>query len=200
MFYAYYIEKIDEKGIVDTWEICSQKIKGQKSRYKKFKTYEEAKIWLDNGALYEKKVLDKSGLIKDAIYFDAGTGRGIGVEVRLTDINGKSLLNKIMPIDKINEHGNYLLSSGRTNNFGELTGLFIALKYAKKYNIKNICGDSDLVIKYWCKGHYNKDNLEKETVELIKKVSIMYGEYIGYGGKLHKVSGDINPSDLGFHK
>ncbi len=200
MFYAYYIEKDDEKGILESWDLCSQKIKGKKARYKKFKTQSEAKTWLDMGANYEKKVIDKSVLIKDAIYFDAGTGRGIGVEVRLTDIDGNSLLDKIMPKDMVNEFGNYLVASNRTNNFGELTGIFIALKYAKKYGIDKICGDSDLIIKYWSKGHCNKDNLDDDTVELINKVKVMYAEYEKNGGKLYKVSGDINPSDLGFHK
>lgn len=45
-----------------------------------------------------KKDLTKlySELEREAIYFDAGTGRGNGVEVRLTDFDGNSLLYKIM--------------------------------------------------------------------------------------------------------
>ena len=139
-------------------------------------------------------------LEKDGIYFDAGTGRGEGVEVRLTDYDGNSLLYEILEASKINKYGNYKLSDGRTNNFGELTGLFAALKYAKKNNIKVICGDSNLVIEYWSKGRYNSDGLEKDTVELIKKVTLLRTEFEKNGGIVKKISGDVNPADLGFHK
>ncbi len=50
-------------------------------RYKSFKSQSEAQNWLDNGAKYEDKNEIKANL-PDGIYFDAGTGRGIGVEVR----------------------------------------------------------------------------------------------------------------------
>lgn len=201
MFYACFLEENKESLILNSWEECQDKIKGKKARYKKFKTKEEAQNWLENGALYSKKIIsENNNLDKEAIYFDAGTGRGIGVEVRLTDFKGNSLLHKIMPKNKINQFGNYLLSQGRTNNFGELTGLFISLKYAKKYNTKIIYGDSNLVIEYWCHGHYNEKNLDEDTIDLILKVKNLYEEYTLSGGLLKKISGDINPSDLGFHK
>lgn len=74
------------------------------------------------------------------------------------------------------------------------------MKYAKEYNIKDICGDSNLVIKYWANGIYNKGNLDNDTIKLIEIVNKMYIEFKKNGGILHKISGDINPSDLGFHK
>ncbi|VWL85865.1 RNase H1/viroplasmin domain-containing protein [Oceanivirga miroungae] len=196
MVYALYLIDENKKYIFDNWLECSNNIKGKKARYKKFKNEMEAKKWLDEGANYETY----TKLDSDAIYFDAGTGRGIGVEVRVTNHLGASILNEIMPKEKINEFGNYLLAPNRTNNFGELCGLFIALKYAKKYKVKKIYGDSELVIKYWSKRIYNEKNLEKDTIKLIIQVSDMYSEFIQNGGELKKISGDINPSDLGFHK
>ena len=139
-------------------------------------------------------------LDKEGIYFDAGTGRGEGVEVRLTDYDGNSLLHEILDASKINGYGNYKLSEGRTNNFGELTGIFAALKYAKKNNIKVICGDSNLVIEFWSRGKYNSDGLEKDTIDLIKRVTSLRAEFEKNGGKVKKISGDVNPADLGFHK
>lgn len=127
----------------------------------------------------EKKNLTElySELERDAIYFDAGTGRGNGVEVRLTDFDGNSLLHKIMDKKIINEFGNYYVADTRTNNFGELVGIYTALVYAKKYDTKIICGDSSIVIEYWTKGRYNSSNLENDTVELIKKTTLMRNEF-----------------------
>ena len=202
--YAYYLLETGKTDIVDTWEECQAATKGKKARYKSFKDLEEATQWLINGAEYEKKqevnekLLEK--LDRDAIYFDAGTGRGEGVEVRVTDFDGNSLLYQIMPQKKINEYGNYNVASTRTNNFGELTGLFIALKIAAKYGKSIICGDSMLVIDYWSKGRFNANNLEMDTIELIKKVSKLREEFERENGKIKKISGDVNPADLGFHR
>ena len=183
----------------------SKKSKRKKARYKSFKSLLEAQEWLNSGANYEKKEkkdLTKlySELEREAIYFDAGTGRGNGVEVRLTDFDGNSLLYKIMNEKNINEFGNYYVADTRTNNFGELVGIYTAFVYAKKYGTKIICGDSSLVIEYWTKGRYNSSNLESDTVELIKKTALMRNEFEKRGGTVKKISGDVNPADLGFHK
>ena len=204
-FYAYFIIGTNENGILESWADCQKKVSGEKARYKSFKSLLEAQEWLNSGANYEKK--EKKNLIelhseleREAIYFDAGTGRGNGVEVRLTDFDGNSLLYKIMNKKNINEFGNYYVASTRTNNFGELVGIYTAFVYAKKYGTKIIYGDSSLVIEYWTKGRYNSSNLEKDTVELIKKTTLMRNEFEKRGGTVKKISGDVNPADLGFHK
>ena len=66
----------------------------------------------------------------------------------------------------INEFGNYYVADTRTNNFGELVGIYTALIYAKKYDTKIICGDSSIVIEYWTKGRYNSSNLENDTFQI----------------------------------
>ena len=202
--YAYYLLDSQESGIFYTWNECQQKVKGKKARYMSFKSEKEAQKWLESGAEYEKKEKKNESLFleldRNGIYFDAGTGRGEGVEVRLTDYDGNSLLHEILDASKINSYGNYKLSEGRTNNFGELTGIFAALKYAKKNNIKVICGDSNLVIEFWSRGKYNSDGLEKDTIDLIKRVTSLRAEFEKNGGKVKKISGDVNPADLGFHK
>ena len=204
-FYAYFIINTNENGILENWTDCQKKVSGKKARYKSFKSLLEAQEWLNSGANYEKKEkkdLTKlySELERKAIYFDAGTGRGNGVEVRLTDFDGNSLLYKIMNEKNINEFGNYYVANTRTNNFGELVGIYTAFVYAKKYGAKIICGDSSLVIEYWTKGRYNSSNLESDTVELIKKTALMRNEFEKRGGTVKKISGDVNPADLGFHK
>ena len=199
-YYAYYLVDGCKMGISDSWDECSEIVKGVKAKYKSFKSQKEAQEWLDLGANYEIKTTNKKELDKEAIYFDAGTGRGIGVEVRVTDYSGNSLLHKILSEEKISEHGNYVLKTGRTNNFGELVGVYAALRYALANEIKKIYGDSKLIIDFWSKGRYNKDNLESDTVELIKKVTVLRKEFEKSNGKIEYISGDYNPADLGFHK
>lgn len=209
--YAYCILGKDgdivKSGTIYTWDECQGMVKGKRARYKSFRSEKEANEWLKSGAEYESREKKEEKLLKmsaelerDAIYFDAGTGRGNGVEVRLTDFSGKSLLYRIMNSSKLNEFGNYYLSGGRTNNFGELTGLFAAIRYALKYNIHTICGDSALVIDYWSKGRYNRENLEEDTLDLIRKVTDMRKEFENRNGIIKKISGDVNPADIGFHK
>ena len=138
--------------------------------------------------------------MEEAIYFDAGTGRGIGVEARVTDKFGNSLLKEALPQEKVNEHGNYLCKDGLSNNFGELMGCYIALKIALEKNEKKIFGDSRLIIEYWSKGHGKLKELNEDTVKLITLVKKLRGKFEENGGELKHISGDYNPADLGFHK
>ncbi|MGF6905738.1 viroplasmin family protein [Fusobacterium sp. PH5-44] len=204
--YGYFL--IDEKksGIVDSWDKCQNATKGKKSRYKSFKTLAECNIWIENGCQYESKEVKEQKKIEiqnnmiDGIYFDAGTGRGIGVEVRVTDKHGNSLINEHYHSFPLNEYGNIFLGKERTNNFGELLGLSIALDFALKSDTKNIFGDSNLVIEYWSHGHFNKGSVNDDTIKLINYVVKRRKKYEVCGGKIAHISGDINPADLGFHK
>lgn len=198
-YYAYYIISSEVKGICDNWDECKNIVQGNKSRYKSFKTKEEALNWLNSGAEYIKKEDIKKNL-PDGIYFDAGTGRGIGVEVRVTFKDGNSILNKYLPENKINEFGNFLLPQGSTNNLGELVGIYCAIEIALKENIFNIYGDSSLVIDYWSKGFIKKDNVNPKTYDLALKVKSRREYFENIGGKITHISGDYNPADLGFHK
>lgn len=208
-FYAYYLTETNEKGITSFWSDCEKIIKGKSAKYKGFKTQQEASEWLSNGAKYEYNT-DKTSSkaykkvefteLKEGIYFDAGTGRGIGVEVRLTNEKGENLLPLIAPKEYINEFGNYLAPKGSTNNYGELFGCYTALKLALSEGVKEIFGDSKLILDYWSKGHAKINELPPATVKLIGEVSKLRAEYERSGGKLTHVSGDINPADLGFHR
>lgn len=200
-FYSYFLIDENRSGIVTKWEECKKLTDRKKARYKSFSTYEEAQQWLEDGGCYQEKKsinLYLKNSLKDGIYFDAGTGRGIGVEVRVTDKLGNSYFTKKSSKYNVNEFGNIVLKD-KTNNYGELLGLYFALHLAKRNNQKNIYGDSNLVIKYWSLGHYNS-TLETETIELIKIVSNLRKDFEALGGALTWISGDINPADLGFHK
>ena len=196
MFYAYILN--DKKGIVEDWESCKALVNGVSgAKFKKFKTLVEANVFINNGEIE----------LEDAIYFDAGTGRGRGVEVRVTDKNKNSLIpflkeNRKDIIDfflkkgwNINEFSNIELGNNYTNNFGELLGCYLALIIANIKGENKIFGDSNLVIAYWSKGICNID--DKETLKLIEVVSKLRNNF---NGKIEHISGDINPADLGFHK
>lgn len=202
-FYAYIIEKENIKNVVNTWSECQSFTKGKNARYKSFKTQDEAWNWLDNGGVYENKkeiLAEKKLSLEEGIYFDAGTGRGIGVEVRVTDRFGNSLLSKVLPKEMINSFNNYLAPEGSTNNYGELIGCYLALKLALKTNSFKIFGDSKLVIEYWINGFFNSQNLNEKTINLISKTKFLKDEFEKLGGEIIHISGDINPADLGFHK
>lgn len=197
-FYACFYVKDNSYKIFDNWLQCKKEIENNQCRYKSFKTYEEAKTWLENGATYlTKKLIEKT--LSDGIYFDAGTGRGIGVEVKVSFKDGISILKKYFPNENINEFGNLSLGFEKTNNFGELKALDMALDIAFKENILNIFGDSALIINYWSKDII-KNNINSETIELSKIVSCKRKNFEKIGGKISHISGDINPADLGFHK
>lgn len=198
-YYAYYIVSSGEKGICDNWDECKTVVQKEKSRYKSFKTENEAEEWLQSGAEYIKKDEVKKNL-PEGIYFDAGTGRGIGVEVRVVLKDGTPVLDRYLPKEKINDFGNYLAPKGATNNFGELAGIYFALEIAMKENIFNIYGDSSLVIDYWSKGFIKKNNVAENTYNLAMKVKIKRELFESRGGKISHISGDFNPADLGFHK
>jgi len=198
-FYACFYTQSNTGVITNNWDECKILTRGGDVRYKSFKSRKEAENWINTGGVYETKQMLQDKL-PQGIYFDAGTGRGIGTEVRVTDKYGKSILHHFLSQEKINEFDNYLTKPGSTNNFGELLGCYIALNIAIKSNEKKIYGDSKLIIEYWSKGYIKVKNLNTDTVELAKKVVKLRKEFEKLGGSIHHVSGDINPSDLGFHK
>lgn len=207
--YAFYLDD-SNYGIVETWDECKKIVEKTKYRYKSFTSKIEAENWIKEGAEYQKK--EKIPItLEDGIYFDAGTGRGNGVEVKISDKNGKNLIREIFEETKnydfisdkkfyINEFDNLQLDMSKTNNYGELIALFFAILYAKKNNINKIFGDSKLVIDFWSLGRYNKKNLNDETIALIYLTNKHRKEFESIGGKISYIPGDINPADLGFHK
>ena len=188
-YYAYSIG--NNNGIVDSWDECQRIVSGKSAKYKSFETKDQAERWLQMGADYSLK----NTASEDGVYFDAGTGLGMGVEISVTDKNGKSLLDERITLNERNNH----LVEGVTNNFGELLACKYALILAIEKGCKKIFGDSKLVIDYWSKGYIKKE-LPKETRELAKEVKELRYEFESNGGVFKHISGGSNPADLGFHK
>ena len=193
-YYAYLVN--GKKGITDNWPECQKIVSGMvNTKYKGFETKDEAERWLEAGADYSSKHTAS----KKGVYFDAGTGAGKGVEISVTDENGNSLLNTVMKAKDIDKKGNHLIVNNVTNNFGELLACKYALEIAIKKNIKNIFGDSKLILDYWSKGYIKKE-LPEETISLSNEVKKLRYLFEKEGGEMEHISGGSNPADLGFHR
>jgi len=194
-FYAYALPD-GRQGVVDNWPACETIVSGVKdARYKGFASLDEAKAWLAAGAKY-----GRNKALEPGIYFDAGTGRGDGVEVSVTDEKGNSLLDGILPVNQINRYGKHRLRGDVTNNHGELLACSFALQIALKTGVKKIFGDSKLILDHWSKGYIKSREAAPETVQLARSVVKLRKEFEDKGAKLEYVSGEDNPADLGFHK
>lgn len=208
-YYAYRLAN-GNKGICSSWAECEKIVSGRDARFKGFPSLDDAEDWLSGGAQYEireRKPRKERKELVPGIYFDAGTGRGNGVEISVTDLSGENLLHKVMPKAKINEFGKHHLGKSFTNNYGELMACEQALKLAIKNLTKKIhpeqsrriFGDSKLVIEYWSRGYIKRSELPAATVKLADKVAKLRKEFEALGGEVGRVSGDDNPADLGFH-
>ena len=197
-YYAYSVSSIGAQGITDDWEECKKIVSGKRdARYKGFKSRDEASEWLNAGARYEVKVKQ---VAVPGIYFDAGTGRGFGVEISVTDEHGRDLLARVIAKEFINEHGKHLLSTEKTNNYGELLACRYALELALQEGENHIFGDSKIIIDYWSKGKIKKEGIAPETRTLAFLVKKLRETFEAKGGHVERVSGDDNPADLGFHR
>lgn len=197
-YYVYVVPHEKKQGITDNWKECEKIVSGKPdARYRGFRTKNEAKAWLALGARYDVKRVKK---LEPGIYFDAGTGRGKGVEVNVTDASGKSLLHKVIPKKKLSRHATHVVGDAATNNYGELLGLSYALKIAEKDGIKKVFGDSKLVIDFWSKWRIKRNDVPPETARLAKEVAEERLKFERCGGSVRRISGADNPADLGFHR
>ncbi len=171
-------------------------VKGETgARFKGFSEKKEAQEWLKKGASYDSKKELEPG-----IYFDAGTGRGKGVEISVVDKSGNNLLGDVLHKKELNEFGKHLLKNGETNNYGELLACKFALEIALEKKVKKVFGDSKLVINYWSKGCVKEENFSREFFELIDSIMDLRKKFEKKGGAVIHISGKDNPADLGFHR
>jgi viroplasmin and RNaseH domain-containing protein len=197
-YYAYFVPGKNVKGVTADWKTCEKMVSGKPgARFRAFDNKKEAEQWLEHGARYEVKMVPKR---EPGIYFDAGTGRGNGVEISVTDEKGKNLLHKTLSKGDLNRFGKHRVENdSATNNYGELLALRYALEIARKEKIKKVFGDSKLVIEFWSQWRIKRKELPEETVELADEVSALREKFEESGGSVERISGDFNPADLGFH-
>ena len=195
--YAYFVPD-GARGVTDDWAKCERMVKGVPgARYKAFNAKADAEAWIADGAMYEARPRPK---LEPGVYFDAGTGRGAGVEISVTDEQGNNLLEKAIAKKELNRFGKHLLDDpAATNNYGELLALRYALTIAKKTKKKKVFGDSRLVIDYWSKWRIKRKELPPETVALAAEVAKLREAFEKAGGAVARIAGAHNPADLGFH-
>jgi ribonuclease HI len=207
-YYAYFVPTSGAKtasgvkqGVTDSWAACERFVSGKTgARFKAFDQRADAEAWLVRGAMYEARATQPRSRLAPGIYFDAGTGRGDGVEVSVTDEHGKNLLHKAIAPEALNTFGKHLLDADVTNNYGELLALRYAIEIAQATQVKKIFGDSKLVIDFWSQWRIKRKELPEGTVALADEVSRAREAFEKEGGTVERISGDINPADLGFHR
>ena len=196
-YYAYFVPGDGRQGVAEDWKRVEGIVSGTPgARYKAFDNKREAEAWLGLGARYEPKIKPR---LEAGVYFDAGTGRGEGVEVSVTDASGKNLLRKVLDKKSLNRFGKHKLGAAATNNYGELLALRYALQIAEKEDIKKVFGDSRLVIDFWSKWRVKRKEIPEATAHLADEVSRLREKFEKDGGSVERISGDHNPADLGFH-
>jgi ribonuclease HI len=143
-----------------SWDVCERKVRGRTARYRGFTTRAEALAWLEAGAPYQDREANKAEALRefpeDGVFFDAGTGSGRGVEVRVSDREGAPMIHLAGDPPRegtLTRDGNLLLGHGRTNNYGELLACRLAILIAEERGATQLFGDSQLVLDYWSKGH-----------------------------------------------
>ena len=133
-YYAYFIPPNGSTGVTNDWKKTEKLVIGKTgARFKAFDNKKDAELWLAHGARYEAKPAQYKKL-QAGIYFDAGTGRGEGVEISVTDEKGTNLLHKAIPRSELNTFGKHLIGSeSATNNYGEPSLRFaMGIEIAKK--------------------------------------------------------------------
>lgn len=201
IYYAIFFTKELKSLITFDLEMKKTLIKDKPNINRAFETIKEADEWLRSMEctyLEEMESLLKEG----TIFFDMGTGRGIGVEVRVSDYMGNSLLDSLPEYKELmNKYGNYNLENMDKTQYGELFGLYLALLIASENDFyKKIAGDNLNVIENLSKGEKISSKISSEEKELIDKVVVLREQFEARGGEIFYIKGDINPADLGFHK
>ena len=77
-------------------------------------------------------------------------------------------------------------------------GIFTATKLGSKH----LYGDSKLVLDYWSKGRVSKDKRadDPDLASLASLTKKARARFEKDGGTLGRISGGLNPADLGYHR
>ena len=150
--------------------------------------------WINycKNSIYKQDDIDKLKE-NEYIFCDAGT-KNKRLEVRVTDNNSNSFVNKICNNNVV--QGNYVLDEQQNYsvNYAELLGIFFSLLYCKQNkHINFIFSDSSLCVFFWLCGIY-KSNINKYTKDLIQKTRKLLNEISNV--KVSYISRTLNKSDI----
>lgn len=188
MYYAVLLDN-GQKKIYHVYReiIC---IKPRILSFKKFKIWSMANDWL-------KHIHVCNGMqiwyCKGSIFTDSGKGWH-PLMINIVDHTGRTIKFK----DHKYENDYIILKEDRSNNFGELYALFLALTFCKHHTyVKRIYTDSWIVAHFWIFGHHN--TLPLSTKHVILKTINLFNDFIKRKGKIILIKSQDNLADLGFH-
>jgi hypothetical protein len=203
--YAFHTET--EEGVTASWDECERIVRGRRARYRGFASRAEALAWLEAGAIYEDRALEKREALEayppDSVFFDSGTGPGRGTEIRLSDRDGVPLVH-LSDYDEgmLVPEGNIVIGRLRTNNYGELLACLLAIQAATRLGSRHVLGDSRLVVEYWSLGRVSraKRATDPDLAALARRTAAARRRFESLGGSVGLVPGRLNPADLGYHR
>lgn len=213
----FYVVKTSEGAKV--YDSCEKARAAYEHRsnaiWKGFATREEALTWIGDNATSKTTskatratpraksaaASAKSRRAANAVYCDSGNSLQTGrpTEIRVTNGSGISLLALVLPANQLNERGNYLPGKGKSNNYGELKGLGLAIEVARIIGATQVCTDSETVYLHWSRDNV-KPKVDPETRALAHEVSEARRRFEAEGGSVIKIGGGENPADLGYHR
>lgn len=217
MFY-YAVRNGRNPGIYNTWDECNEQVSGFKGAiFKKFKSYEEARNYvnnIENNTVAKEEIIERDGCIYvDGSYGSHTHGFGWGSVINGYDgcdlipychenglINDLNIKPVILPVGRRVVIVSKFEDVTQQNNGAELLSAVVALRLAiflktRGIIIKRIYTDSSTVL-HWSK-RLNNSNLDPIKIHYINELIHLTREF---DGTLEKIDGDINPADLGYHK
>jgi ribonuclease HI len=94
--------------------------------------------------------------------------------------------------------------STQQNNGAELLAMLVGLRIAyHDHSITTIKSDSQLIVDYWSLGKIasaTKSKMDPNKISSIMECTRLRQSFNFRGGKIVKISGNINKADLGYHK
>lgn len=159
----------------------------------------------------------RASLNNDTLYVDSAQNKNTdGVAwATVVDGNGDDMIGKYHYLFEDMSIAPKIIKNGTTrnvalttfadvmknqNNGGELLAMVMGLRIAYcNHDIRKVCSDSDLIVKYWSKGVVKSD-LSSQKLEYIKECIKLRKEFEKRGGIVEKVDGCANLADCGWHK
>ena len=161
----YYAVRVgNQPGIYNTWDECKAQVDGfPKAKYKKFKTLEEAEVFIDGGEI-KSKIMDSDEDIKnlkdtEAIAYVDGS---FSLEEFMYSYGVVFITNKTK--EDYYARGNDKVLAEMRNVSGELKGAMVAMEIAIEKNIEKLYLHYDYMgIEEWAMGTWktNKDGTKK---------------------------------------
>lgn len=212
----YAVRKGRNPGIYETWSECSAQVNGfSGAEFKSFATLEAAGRFLSVvGAKEESPVAPARDWSKSSVFVDGGQNAHTGGVAwgRVVGGDGQDLVEEYARLLSDMELREVQLPGGRSwvivaqfagvdqqNNGAELLAMVAGLRIALASGAPRLCSDSDLLVKWWSRGHV-RTCADPRKLALIHECVALRAEFERGGGAVAKIAGADNPADLGFHR